>query len=78
MSCRLSKPGLRREEEISTLFFVNKSEKCADHGKIIFIFHKTTLHLNWCGVFEPFKARNEFRHSVPINQAESTHVSNYS
>jgi hypothetical protein len=28
MSYRLSKPGLRYEEEISTLFFVNKSEKC--------------------------------------------------
>ena len=34
MSYGLSKPGLRYEEEISTLFFVNKSEYVTDHGKI--------------------------------------------
>jgi hypothetical protein len=30
--------------------------------------------LDWCGVFEPFKARHEFRHSVPINHAQTAHM----
>jgi hypothetical protein len=36
--------------------------------------HKSNLHLNWCGVFEPFKARHEFRHSVPINHTQTAHM----
>jgi hypothetical protein len=73
-SYRLSKPGLRHEEEIRIFLFVNNQKYVTDHGKIIFIIHKTTVHLYWCGVFEPFKAWYEFRHSVPINHAQRAHM----
>jgi len=43
MSYRLSKPGLRYKEEISTLFFVNNQKYATDHGKINFIIHKNNL-----------------------------------
>ena len=46
----------------------------SDHGKIIFIIHKSNLHLNWRGVFKPFKARHEFQHSVPINHTQTAHM----
>ena len=46
----------------------------SDHGKIIFIIHKSNLHLKWCGVFEPFNAQHEFQHSVPINHAQRAHM----
>ena len=42
--------------------------------RLIFTIHETNLYLNWCGVFEPFKARFEFRHSVPINHAQRVHM----
>jgi len=42
--------------------------------RLIFTIHETNLYLNWCGVFEPFKAQHEFRHSVPINQAQTAHM----
>jgi hypothetical protein len=76
MSYRLSKPGLRYDEEIRTVL-LNKNQKYISvHGKIIFIICKSTLNLNWCGVVEPFKAPNEFFHLVPIQHTESKYVSN--
>jgi len=46
----------------------------SDHGKMIFIIHKSNLHLNWCGVFEPFKAQHGFQHSIPINNTQKVHM----
>ena len=40
----------------------------------MFIIHKSNVHLNWCGVFEPFKAQHEFRHLVPINHTQRVHI----
>jgi hypothetical protein len=51
-----------------------KKKLVSDHGKIIFIIHKSNLHLKWCGVFEPFKAQHEFQHSVPINHAQRANM----
>ena len=42
----------------------------SDHGKIIFIICKSTLHKNWCGIFYQFKAWHEFQHSVPITHTQ--------
>ena len=46
----------------------------SNHGNISLIIHKSNLHLNWCGVFEPFKAWHEFQHSVPINYMQTAHM----
>jgi len=46
----------------------------SNHGKISFIIRKSNLHLNLCGVFEPFKSRHVFWHSVPINHAQRAHM----
>ena len=46
----------------------------SNHGNISFIMHKSNLHLNWCGVFEPFKAQHEFQHPVPINHTQTAHL----
>jgi hypothetical protein len=37
------------------------------HGKIIYIIHKSHLHLNLCRVFEPFESKHEFQNLLPIN-----------
>jgi len=74
MSYRLCKPGLRYEEEIRFFFLRMNQKFVSDHGKNIFIIHKTNLQLNWCGVFEPYKAWHEFWHSVPINHAQPAHM----
>jgi len=76
MSYRLHKPGLRYEEEIRMFLFEINKKFVSDHGKIIFIIHLSNLHLNWCRIFEPFKAWHEFQHSVPINHTDSTYFSN--
>jgi hypothetical protein len=44
------------------------------HGKIMFIKCKSTLNLNWCWIFEPFKAQHEFCHIVPINHARRAYM----
>ena len=74
MSYRLSKPGLRYEEEIKTTFLKKNQKYVSVHRKIIFIICKSTLNLNWCGVFEPCKAPHEFRDLVPINYARIEHM----
>ena len=72
----MSKPGLRYEKEIRTFFFLEKDlDTFSARGKIIFIICKSTLNFNWCGVFEVFKARHEFHHSVPINHTQRAHMS---
>jgi hypothetical protein len=66
MCYKLSKHGLRYEEEIRRLLL----KYVSDHGKIIYIIHKSNLHLHWCGEFEPFKAKHEFQNSLPINHIQ--------
>jgi hypothetical protein len=43
----------------------------SDHGKIIYIIFKSSLHLNSCRVLEPFKAKHEFQNSLPINHTQN-------
>ena len=69
MNYRLSRPGLRYEEE-KTFCLKSNQKYVPDHSRIIFIINKSNLHLNWCRVFEPFKAHQVFPHSVPINHAQ--------
>jgi hypothetical protein len=74
MRYRGSKPVLRYEKEIRTFFLEKELETSSARGKIIFIICKSTLNLNWCGVFEAFKARHEFHPSVPINHTQRAHM----
>jgi hypothetical protein len=48
MSYRLSKPGLRYEEEIRRVLLKKNQKYVSVHGKIMFIKCKSTLNLNWC------------------------------
>ena len=46
----------------------------SNQGNISFIMHKSNLHMNWCGEFEPFKAQHAFWHSLPINLTQRAHM----
>jgi hypothetical protein len=46
MSYMLQKSGLRYEEEIRMFCLRINQKFVSDHGKIIFIFHKSTPNLN--------------------------------
>jgi len=51
------------------------NQKCvSNYRNISLIIHKSNLHFNWRGVYEPFKAWHEFQHSVPINHSTTGHM----
>ena len=72
MSYRLSKPGLRYEEEVRMGFFKKSQKIISVHGKIILNIRKSTVNLNWCEVSETFKSWHVFQMVPRINRKYSS------